>query len=77
MATVNIQEAKTQFSRLIERVIAGEEITIARVGVPIARIVPIEPSTEDRAPGADRGRVAIADDFDVPLPDNVVEPFEH
>ena len=76
MAMVNIHEAKTQLSRLLERVLGGEEITIAKAGVPIARLVPIEPSTEDRAPGADRGRVEIAEDFDAPLPDDVLEQFE-
>lgn len=76
MAMVNIHEAKTQLSRLLERVLGGEEIIIAKSGVPIARIVPIERSTEDRAPGADRGRVEIAEDFDAPLPDDVLEQFE-
>lgn len=76
MAMVNIHEAKTQLSRLLERVLGGEEIIIAKAGVPIARIVPIEPSTEDRTPGADRGRVEIADDFDAPLPDDILDRFE-
>lgn len=76
MAMVNIHEAKTQLSRLLERVLGGEEIVIAKAGVPVARIVPIEPSTENRTPGADRGRVGMADDFDGPLPDEVLERFE-
>lgn len=76
MAMVNIHEAKTQLSRLLERVLGGEEIVIAKAGVPVARIVPIEPSTENRTPGTDRGRLVMSDDFDAPLPDEVLERFE-
>ena len=61
---VNIHDAKTHFSRLIERVEQGEEITIARGGRPVARLVPLRTRTQPRRPGAWRGRVRIADDFD-------------
>ena len=73
---VNIHEAKTHLSRLLQRVAAGEEVTIARSGVPVARLVPVEPEkTKIRPLGMDRGRIWIADDFDAPLPDDVLKLF--
>jgi len=66
---VNIHEAKTHLSRLLQRVEGGEEITIAKAGVPIARIVPIELSAATRQLGIDRGLVWVADDFDAPSPE--------
>lgn len=69
-ATFNIHEAKTHFSRLVERARLGERITIARDGVPVAMLVAIEPATPPRRPiGMDRGRIVIRDDFDDPLPE--------
>jgi prevent-host-death family protein len=67
--TVNVHEAKTHLSRLLQRVAAGEEITIAKAGVPVARLVPAEPSEKKRELGADRGKVWIAADFDAPSPE--------
>jgi len=72
---VNVHEAKTHFSRLLQRVAAGEEITIAKAGVPVARLVPIEPKIARRELGIDRGKIWIADDFDAPLPDDVLAGF--
>jgi prevent-host-death family protein len=72
---VNVHEAKTHFSRLLQRVAAGEEITIAKAGVPVARLVPIEPKIAKRKLGIDRGKIWIADDFDAPLPDDVLAGF--
>lgn len=66
---VNIHEAKTHLSRLVERVEAGEEITLARAGRPVARLVPYRARMEPRRSGAWKGRVQIAADFDDPLPD--------
>jgi prevent-host-death family protein len=66
--TVNVHEAKTHLSRLLERVEAGEEIVIARAGKPIARLVPLEPPAPRRLFGRDRGKIWISDDFDEPLP---------
>jgi prevent-host-death family protein len=63
--TVNIQAARTHFSRLIERVEAGEEVVIARAGRPVARLVPWRRSTNPREPGQWRGQIVIAPDFDV------------
>jgi prevent-host-death family protein len=66
-ATVNIHEAKTHLSRLLERVQAGEEITIAKAGRPIARLTAIHERPKRRVPGNDR--IVIHRDFDEPLPE--------
>lgn len=62
----NIYEAKTQLSKLVERVETGEEIVLARNGRPVARIVPLQRRTEPRQPGGWEGKIWIADDFDDP-----------
>jgi prevent-host-death family protein len=66
---INIHDAKTHLSRLIERVEAGEEITLARAGRPVARLVPIKRSHEPRPLGLWKGKVVIRPDFDDPLPE--------
>lgn len=66
---VNIHEAKTHLSRLIERVEAGEEITIARAGRPVAMLVRFPVRREPRKPGIWKGRVVIHPGFDDPLPE--------
>jgi prevent-host-death family protein len=66
---VNIHDAKTHLSRLIERVEAGEEITLARAGRPVAKLVPFTRRTEPRPLGLWKGKVVIKPDFDDPLPD--------
>jgi prevent-host-death family protein len=66
---VNIQEAKTHFSKLLKRVLKGEEVIIARAGQPIARLSPLPPKRGKRVPGSAKGLITIADDFDAPLPD--------
>ncbi len=75
MAEVNIHEAKTHLSRLLQRVSAGEEIVIARNGEPIARLLPIERPVK-RLFGADRGLFEVPEDFDASLPDDVLAEFE-
>jgi len=67
--TVNIHAAKTNLSRLIERVEAGEEITLARAGRPVARLVPYRQRREPRRFGQWQGQVWISPDFDAPLPE--------
>jgi len=63
--SVNVYEAKTHLSQLLDRAAAGEEIVIARAGRPIARLVPLEgPPSRRRSPGGWRGKVRISDDFD-------------
>ena len=76
MKTVNIHVAKTQFSKLIARVEAGDEIIIARDGTPVARLVAIEQPKGKRTPGRDRGLVVVSDDFDAPLPVDLLAEFE-
>jgi prevent-host-death family protein len=62
---VNIHEAKTHFSKLLARVMQGEEIVIAKAGKPVARLVPERtPVPARRVPGIDKGKLKIADDFD-------------
>ena len=72
--TVNVHEAKTHLSRLLEAVEAGEDVVIARAGKPIARLVPAGVRTEPRMPGSWRGRVVIADDFD-DTPEELIAAF--
>ncbi|MGH8622276.1 MAG: type II toxin-antitoxin system Phd/YefM family antitoxin [Burkholderiales bacterium] len=74
--TVNIHEAKTHLSRLLRRVAAGEEITIARAGTPIARLLPTGGPQTERVLGTEKGRIFVADDFDAPLPPDVLAEFE-
>lgn len=62
----NIHDAKTHFSRLVQRVEAGEEIVIGRAGKPVARLVPYVEQPKARVPGALRGKIWISDDFDEP-----------
>jgi prevent-host-death family protein len=76
MDTVNIHEAKTQFSKIVARVEAGEEIVIARDGVPIARLVAIRQPLTKRISGRDRDVFSVPDDFDAPLPPEILVEFE-
>ena len=76
MLTVNIHEAKTQFSKLIARVEGGEEIVIARDGSPVARLVAFRPTAAKRVPGRDRGLFSVPEDFDAPLPEDLMAEFE-
>jgi prevent-host-death family protein len=71
---VNIHEAKTHFSRLVERVAGGEEVIIGRAGKPVARLVPYIEDDTPRVPGGWEGRVTISEDFDE-LPDEVAAAF--
>ncbi len=73
--TVNVHQAKTHLSRLLQRVAGGEEITIARAGQPIARLVAVEPEKGRRPLGLDRGRYDVPDDFDAPLPPKILASF--
>ncbi len=61
---VNIHEAKTHFSRLVERAIQGEEVVIGKAGKPVARLVPYREDDTPRVPGGWKGRIRIAEDFD-------------
>jgi prevent-host-death family protein len=79
MQTVNIHAAKTHLSRLLDAAAAGEEIVIARAGRPIARLVPLEAATlpkPRRQLGGLVGEFTVPDDFDDPLPDDLLDLFE-
>lgn len=75
MKTVNVHEAKTHLSRLLRRVAAGEEILIAKAGRPVARLVPVK-AGRVRVLGSDRGVFTVPDDFDAPLPEELLAEFE-
>ncbi len=72
---VNVQEAKTHLSRLLKRVERGEEILLGRAGTPIARLVPLQPVP--RKLGLLKDRITIGEDFDDPLPPELLDAFEH
>lgn len=72
---VNIYDAKTQLSALVEAAAAGEEVVIARAGKPRAKLVPIKPAAR-RRPGRTKGTTVLSDDFDAPLPEALIRAFE-
>ena len=74
MKSVNIHEAKTHLSRLVQRAAQGEEIVIAKAGEPLAKLVPYRKTKAPRKPGNWRGRVKIAADFDE-LPEDIAAAF--
>jgi prevent-host-death family protein len=72
----NLYEAKTRLSNLIDRAAKGEEIVIAKSGVPLAKLVPLPKSKAKRKPGGWEGKIRVSDDFDAPLPDSIQSAFE-
>jgi prevent-host-death family protein len=72
---VNIHEAKTHLSKLLQRVALGEEIIIAKAGKPVARLVPIKSHKARRPLGLAKGEFTVSDDFDAPLPPEIEEDF--
>ena len=78
MTTINIHAAKTQLSRLVDLAAAGEEIIIAKAGKPMAKLISLEAKVElpKRQPGLLSGKLVIPEDFDAPLPDDVLDAFE-
>ena len=75
-ASYNVHLAKTHLSELLERAADGEDVVISKAGVPVARLVPVAPADDKRPLGTEKGRLIVADDFDAPLPRNVLESFE-
>lgn len=73
---VNMHEAKTHLSRLVDEVAAGAEVVIAKAGKPVARLVPLANASRARKPGYLKGRIRIAADFDAPLPETLLDAFE-
>ncbi|MDJ0733154.1 MAG: type II toxin-antitoxin system Phd/YefM family antitoxin [Nostocaceae cyanobacterium] len=77
MKTVNIHYCKTNFSRLLSRVQLGEEIIISNRGIPVAKLVPLSTSSNRQASlGLDRGRFIVPEDFNAPLPEEILAAFE-
>ena len=74
MEMTSLQEAQTHLPQLIERAVAGEEIIIGDAGKPLAKIIGYGPSVLERVPGALRGKIKIAEDFDE-LPDDIAKAF--
>jgi prevent-host-death family protein len=72
---VNIHEAKTNLSKLLQRVALGEEIVIAKAGTPVAKLVPVYPEKPKRPLGLFKGQIWMADDFNAPLPDDILAGF--
>lgn len=75
MEKINIHDAKTRLSQLVERAEAGEEIVIARAGRPVARLAPLTPRGGPRRLGLLDGRFRIPDDFNAPLPEEMLQAF--
>jgi prevent-host-death family protein len=76
MKTINVHQAKTQLSRLLEEVAAGQEIIIAKAGKPVARLVSLRTASKKRQLGILEGKLPVPPDFDAPLPDATLEAFE-
>lgn len=77
METINIHQAKTNLSRLLSRVELGEEIIISNRGVPIAKLVPFRTCLDRRSSlGQDREKFVVPDDFNAPLPEDILVAFE-
>lgn len=75
MRTVNMHEAKTHFSKLVDSVMKGNEIVIAMAGKPVAKLTPIGKKPQ-RRPGGLKGKIKIAKGFDDPLPEEILAEFE-
>ncbi len=76
MPTVNIFEAKTQLSKLVDLAEHGQDVIIARAGKPVARLTQLEPRKPKIRFGGMKGKIWIADDFDAPLPPEILAEFE-
>jgi prevent-host-death family protein len=74
--TVNIHEAKTHLSRLVDEVAAGAEIIIAKAGKPMARLAPISAPARKKQLGLLKGKIKVPDDFNAPLDDDTIAAFE-
>lgn len=72
---VNIYDAKTNLSQLVERAAAGEEIVIAKAGRPMARLVPLLERSAPRVPGLLKGKISLGVNFDAPLPEDIARAF--
>lgn len=73
--TVNMHQAKTSLSRLVERALAGEDIVIARNGKPLVKLVPVQQERKPRVPGRYKGKISIGPDFEF-TDEEIAELFE-
>jgi len=73
---LGIHEAKTRLSELIQRVLSGEEVIIMKSGKKVAKLIALEQPVKQRIPGIDQGKVFMAEDFDAPLPEELLNSFE-
>jgi antitoxin (DNA-binding transcriptional repressor) of toxin-antitoxin stability system len=73
--TYSIYQARTQFSKLLKRVLAGEEIIIAHRDKAVAKLVTVQPAPEARKPGSAKNSFIMSDNFDAPLPDDLLVKF--
>ena len=76
MAVFKTHEAKTNLSRLLDEVQEGAEVVIAKGNRPVARLIPFSAKKPVRKPGYLHGKIRVADDFDAPLPDDILNSFE-
>jgi prevent-host-death family protein len=76
MKTVNVHDAKTHFSKLLEQVAAGDTVVIAKSGTPVARLSPLDAPTTPRRTGFLVGRIAVPDDFDTMGDNEIAQSFE-
>jgi prevent-host-death family protein len=75
MASISVYNARAEFSRLIERALAGEDIVITRRGKPAVRLVPVAQAPAPRKPGALKGLFTVPDSFFEPPPDDILDAF--
>lgn len=75
MLTVSVHEAKTGLSRLLNRVLAGEEVLIAKAGKPVARLIPVGPPRRGSRLGLDQSDWQVPEDFNEPLPEAILKTF--
>lgn len=76
MEQVNIHQAKTHLSKLVEKVLDGQEIIISKAGKPVAKLVPFNQGASSRKLGLMKGKIRMSADFDAPLPESIIEEFE-
>jgi prevent-host-death family protein len=72
---INLHAAKTSLSRLVDDAVAGQDIVIAKAGKPMVRLVPVARESARRGFGADKGKIRVSDDFDAPMPPDVLRSF--
>ncbi len=77
MTSISVYNARAEFSRLIERALAGEDIVITRRGKPAVRLVPVAQEPPARKPGALKGLFEVTDEFFEPLPDDILDAFDN